>query len=122
MFRNTDGFEELVDIYTADSADDSIGLYLGAGVNLPTSQVEKTTFDAYSWLELLHAIYNRNMIQYCESFSELERKYSNNWPRLAEALVGRMSVERLVDEIDLLFYHCLPRDDTYGRLSKHMLD
>ena len=122
MFRNTDGFKQLIDIYTTDSADNSIGLYLGAGVNLPTSQVKKPTFDTYSWLELLHAIYNRNMIQYCKSFAELKRKYSNNWPRLAEALVGKMSVEKLVDEIDLLFYHCLPRDDTYGRLSKRMLD
>ncbi len=122
MFRNTDGFKQLVDIYTANNADDSIGLYLGAGVNLPTKQVTKPTFDTYSWLELLRAIYNRNMIQYCDSFEKLKLKHSNNWPRLAESLVGRMSIEKLVDEIDLLFYHCLPRDDTYGRLSKRMLE
>ena len=122
MFQNTDGFQQLVDIYTADRADNSIGLYLGAGINLPTKQVTKPTFDTYSWLELLRAIYNRNMSQYNVSFEHLKRKYSNNWPGLAEALVGEMSVEKLVDEIDLLFYHCLPRDDTYGRLSKRVLD
>jgi hypothetical protein len=121
MFRDTDGFQQLVDIYTADSADDSIGLYLGAGINLPTKQVTKPTFDTYSWLELLRAIYNRNMSQYNVSFERLKRKYSNNWPGLAEALVGEMSVEKLVDEIDLLFYHCLSRKDNRSRLSQTLL-
>jgi hypothetical protein len=62
------------------------------------------------------------MIQYHESFEKLKIKYRDDWPGLAEALVGKMGVEKLVDEIDLLFYHCLPRGDRYGRLSKRMLD
>lgn len=122
MFQDTDGFQELVSMYTRDKSADTIGLYLGAGVNLPTEQVTKPYFDTYSWVELLRAIYNRNVIQYYESFEKMKTKYGGNWPRLAEALVGKMSVEKLVDEIDLLFYHCLPRGDTYSRLSKRMLD
>ena len=122
MFRNIDGFKQLVDIYVAADADHPIGLYLGAGINLPTGKAIKPFFDTYSWLELLHAIYNRNISQYDISFERLKRKYSNNWPGLAEALVGEMSVEKLIDEIDLLFYHGLPREDKYGRLSKRMLD
>lgn len=122
MFKTTDEFKQLVDIYTVADADHPIGLYLGAGINLPTEKVIKPFFDTYSWLELLRAIYNRNMFQYNISFERLKRKYSNNWPGLAEALVGEMSVEKLVDEIDLLFYHGLPRKDKYGRLSKRMLD
>jgi len=122
VFKNSDGFKQLVSIYVAENADGPIGLYLGAGVNLPTRQVTKPTFDTYSWLELLRAIYNRNMVQYCDSFEWLKNKYANDWPGLAEALVGQMSVEKLVDEIDLLFYHGLPRKDKYGRLSKRMLD
>ena len=122
MFRNNDGFKQLVEIYTADSTDHPIGLYLGAGINLPTSDVTSPHFDTYSWLGLLRAIYNRNMTQSNISLERLKRKFSNNWPRLAKAVVGGMSVEKLVDEIDLLFYHGLPRKDTYGRLSKRMLD
>lgn len=122
MFQTTDGFKQLVEIYTADSAEHPIGLYLGAGVNLPNKEVVKPFFDTYSWLELLQAIYNRNIPQYNISFERLKTKYVNNWPGLAEALVGQMSVEKLVDEIDLLFYHGLPRQDKYGRLSKRMLN
>ncbi len=122
MFQDTDEFKQLVSIYTGDNTDDSIGLYLGAGVNLPTKQVKKLHFDTYSWEELLRAIYNRNLIQYSDSFEKMKDKYKSDWPGLAEALVGKMGVEKLVDEIDLLFYHCLPRGDKYGRLSKRMLD
>ena len=43
MFRDTEAFKQLVSIYTAANADDPIGLYLGAGVNLPTSQDEKNS-------------------------------------------------------------------------------
>ena len=122
MFQDTDGFKQLVDTYSAASADRSIGLYLGAGVNLPTRDVVKQNFDTYSWLELLRAIYNRHMTQDSISFEMLKNKYLQNWPEMAEALVGGMSVEKLVDEIDLLLYHSLPRKDQYGRLSKRMLD
>ena len=122
MFQDTDEFQELVSIYTRDKSADTIGLYLGAGVNLPTRQVEKPYYDTYSWGDLLRAVYNRNMIQYRESFETLKNRHRDDWPGLAEALVGEMSVEKLVDEIDLLFYHCLPRGDKYGRLSKRMLD
>lgn len=123
MFRDTEAFKQLVSIYTAANADDPIGLYLGAGVNLPTSQDEKKLhFDTYSWDELLRTIYNRNVIQYHESFEKMKTRCKGDWPKLAEALVGKMSVEKLVDEIDLIFYHCLPREDKYGRLSKRMLD
>lgn len=122
MFQDTDGFQELISIYARDKSANSIGLYLGAGVNLPTRQVKEPYYDTYSWGDLLRAVYNRNMIQYRESFEKLKNRYRDDWPGLAEALVGKMSVEKLVDEIDLLFYHCLPRGDKYGRLSKRMLD
>jgi hypothetical protein len=121
MFQNTDEFKQLVSLYAAEDTDDAIGLYLGAGINLPTREVKNPFFDTYSWSELLHAIYNRNMSQYSISFERLKNRYANNWPGLAEALVGEMSVEKLVDEIDLIIYHCLPRKDDDSRLSLRML-
>jgi len=121
MFQDSIGFKQLADIYIS-AKDDSIGLYLGAGVNLPTRGVRKLHFDTFSWMGLLRTIYDRNMVQYRDSFEQLKTKYYDDWPRLAEALARNMSVEKLVDEIDLTFYHCMPREDKYGRLSKRMLD
>jgi len=122
MFQNTDEYNQLVSLYTADKNDDSFGLYLGAGINLPTEQVKKLHFDTYSWEELLRAIYNRNIAQYSDSFEKLKSEHPNDWPGLAEAVVGKMTVEEVVSEIDLIIYHSLPRSDKKGsRLSRKML-
>lgn len=121
MYQDSEEFNQLVQIYTQGEVEEPIGLYLGAGINLPAGD-NKTYFDTYTWEGLLRAIYQRNMIQYSRSFEKLKSRYQKDWPKLAEALIRNMGVEKLVHELDLIFYHCLPREDEDGRLSKRMLD
>jgi len=116
----TDGLKLLKHAYSK-AVPDSFALFLGAGVNKPAGDVP-VTYDTYTWPELLDEIYKENYRQYDKSFDQLCAEYEDNWPRLAEVLVGSMDEEIIVSQLDKIIYRCLPRGDTDSRLSKKMLD
>ena len=104
---------------------DSFGLYLGAGVNLLPPQwkdTHKKRYEMYTWKQLLEALYEKNKERLTESFADLWDRYKDDWPGLASKLVGPLGVEALVDQIDDIIHGHIPRKDSYGRLSKRLLD
>lgn len=121
MFRDTDEFKQLIETYSADAADNSYGFFLGAGVNKPAGDVP-VTYDTYTWPELLEELYKENYRGYDKLFDQMYVEHGDDWPGLAEALVGSLDEEIIVSQLDKIIYRCLPRGDTDSRLSKKMLD
>ena len=120
MPTQTDGLKSLKRAYS-EAAPDSFGLFLGAGVNKPAGDVP-VTFETFTWPELLEEIYKENCRQYDKSFDQMCAEHKDDWPGLAEALVGSMEEESIVDQLDKIIYRYLPRGDKDSRLSKKMLD
>ncbi len=116
----TGGLRRLRDAYQRATAD-SFGLFLGAGVNLPAGEA-RARYQTYTWKGLLEALYNRNQELFAASFEELLASHAQDWVGLAEALVGAMGTEQLVEQIEALLYAGLPRQDKRGRLSVRLLN
>ncbi|NIO69280.1 MAG: hypothetical protein GTN71_09655, partial [Anaerolineae bacterium] len=123
-FWDTAAFLQLQRAYK-HAEPDSFGLYLGAGVNLLPPQwkdTRKKRYEMYTWKQLLEALYEKNKERLTESFADLWDRYEDDWPGLASDLVGPLGVEALVDQIDDIIHGNIPRKDSYGRLSKRLLD
>jgi hypothetical protein len=123
-FWDTAAFLQLKRAYKR-AEPDSFGLYLGAGVNLVPPEWEDThrkRYETYTWKQLLKALYEKNRERLTESFADLWDRYRDDWPGLASELVGPLGVEALVDQIDDIIHDDIPRKDSYGRLSKRLLD
>lgn len=123
-FWDTAAFLQLKRAYKR-AEPDSFGLYLGAGVNLLPPEWEDThkkRYETYTWKQLLKALYEKNRERLTESFADLWDRYRDDWPGLASELVGPLGVEALVDQIDDIIHDDIPRKDSYGRLSKRLLD
>jgi len=123
-FWDTAAFLQLQRAYK-HAEPDSFGLYLGAGVNLLPPQwkdTRKKRYEMYTWKQLLEALYEKNKERLTESFADLWDRYKDDWPGLASELVGPLGVEALVDQIDDTIHGNIPRKDSYGRLSKRLLD
>lgn len=123
-FWNTAAFLQLKRAYKR-AEPDSLGLYLGAGVNLLPPEWEDTHkkyYKTYNWKQLLEALYEKNKERLTDSFADLWDRYRNDWLGLASQLVGPLGVEALVDQIDDIIHGDIPRKDSYGRLSKRLLD
>ncbi|HVO69365.1 MAG TPA: SIR2 family protein [Aggregatilineaceae bacterium] len=115
------GITHLKRVYHQDTPDNSFGLYLGAGVNLPTESIHEPTYRTYGWEGLIKALYEKNMDRLTVSFSELWNKYRRDWPCLSREVCGSLPVERFVDQLDEIIYDAMPRGDKYARLSKKLL-
>ncbi len=87
-----------------DSRPDSFGLFLGAGVNLHPDRNAQTRFAMYGWPALLEEIYLRNAGRYAEPYAALSARYGEDWPGLAEALLGPLDTETWVEQLDAIFY------------------
>jgi hypothetical protein len=129
MYERIPGFSNLETAYHL-AEKNSIGLYLGAGVNLlPTEwwTTRKRRYATYTWEELLRALYEKNREQLTATFEELldqcrDKEGNADWADLASKLVGQLSIPEFVGQIDDIIYGCIPRGDRYGRLSKVLLD
>lgn len=121
MSINTNALAELGHEYSS-AGPNQFGLFLGAGVNLPTDNVP-VEFKVLSWFELLEALYKRNASRYDRSFDELLAAHEDDWPGLAETLIGDLPVEQAIEQLDQIIYdEKLPRSDKRSRLSKIMLE
>jgi len=120
MFHDSEGFIQLQCAYK-EAERNSFGLYLGAGVNLPAGEV-RPRYKTYSWIQLLEALYLENRKRLTISFSALCKKYKNDWPGMAEVLVGSLNARKLVEQIDKIIHNDIPRGDKDGRLSKRFLE
>jgi hypothetical protein len=125
MSGHIQGLDELKRVYQhADP--DSIGLFLGAGVNLFPPEwrgTRKKCYETYSWRQLLEALYEKNKERLGdESFATLWDRCKDDWPGLAEKLVGSLGIGLFVDQMDKIIHNAIPRKDKYARLSKLLLD
>ena len=120
MPTQTDGLNILSRAYIK-GVPDSFALFLGAGVNKPAGDIP-VTYQTYTWPELLEKIYNENFGLYNKSFDQMCAEHEDDWPGLAEALVGTLNPEIVVEQIDEIIYQNIPRGDKDSRLSKKMLD
>jgi hypothetical protein len=130
VFEQSEGYARLREVYQT-AEDNSFGLFLGAGVNLPAGRI-KTHYTAYTWIELLEALYIRNRGCFADSFAALRAQHGNDWPRLAQTLIQEISdvrgldekrtVKHLIEQLDQIIYSDIPRGDTYRRLAKSFLD
>lgn len=99
----------------------SFALFLGAGVNLPAGDVP-IKFKTFSWPQLLEDLYSKNAHLYDRTFAEFTSAYADDWPGLAEALIGDLPSDEVLGQLDQIIYDsALPRDDRRGRLSRDML-
>lgn len=123
MSDDFEGREQLENAYQR-AAPDSFGLYLGAGVNLHPEgkDTPKKHFNTYCWRQLLEALYKKNKERLTDSFADLWDRYKNDWLGLASELVGPLGVETFVEQMDDIIHDDIPRKDSYGRLSKRLLD
>jgi hypothetical protein len=113
--------EQLVDSYL-QADDETMALFLGAGVNLPSGNV-KVQFNTYSWPALVEALFEHYQSRLSHSFDELWPEHKNNWIAYADYLYARIDEDELIDQVDRLFYSTIPRKDkTYRRLSKRFWD
>lgn len=121
--RNTSrGLQALMRAYQNAKPDD-LGLFLGAGVNLPPSGKDTPglRFRAYCWTQLLEELHNKNP-GLRQTFDELRSRHGDDWLGLASELVGDLDVEGFIDQMDAIVYNNrMPRGDRYGRLSKRFL-
>jgi len=122
MSNYPDGRQQLETTYQR-AAPDSLGLFLGAGVNLhPEGKQAPQRFKTYCWPQLLAALYEKNKGRLAEPFADLWDRYQDDWLGLASALVGPLGVEAFVEQMDTIIHDDIPRKDKYGRLSKRLLD
>ena len=129
MYEQIPGFSDFESVYRP-AAKNSLGLYLGAGVNLSPPEwrtTRKRRYAAYTWEELLRALYEKNKGRLTATFWELwnrckDDEGSLDWAELASKLVGHLSIPEFVGQVDEIIYGCIPRKDSYGRLSKVLLD
>ena len=120
MSTERNAFDELSHAYST-AGPNSFGLFLGAGVNLPTGDVP-VKFKTYTWPQLLEELYQKNADRYDQTFEELMTTYGENWPDLAEALIGNLPPEIASEQLDQIVYDKdLPRSDRRARLSEELL-
>jgi hypothetical protein len=107
-----------------EAPNDSFGLFLGAGVNLPAGRAgdPPPSFKTYGWEALLREVFRRCPQRPTHTYEELASLHPDDWPGLAKDLVGAMGADAIVDLLDGIIYECLPRRDTYKRLSKKFLE
>lgn len=121
MFAASPGYTDLVSIYNRETAENTIGLYLGAGINCPTETVEKQTYQTYGWEALLRALHQKNQHRLASTFDQLKAQYPDDWMALATAIRGSLSVDAFVQQLDEILYDDMPRNDRYARLTVKML-
>jgi hypothetical protein len=113
--------QQLIDRYL-QAEDETMAIFLGAGVNLPSGNVRER-FKTYTWPSLLEALFEQNQSRLSNSFEELWAEHKNNWIAYADYLYSHIDEDDLIDQVDQLFYSDIPRGDTlYRRLSKRFLD
>ncbi len=121
--RAVEGLEQFKAVYE-DARPDTVGLYLGAGVNLHPEgkSAPHLRFRAYCWQQLVEELYRRNHERFTESFADLCAKHGYDWQDLASELVGTLDVDAFVEQIDEIIHDGIPRSDSYGRLSVRLLN
>ena len=118
-----EGLQHLINVYR-NAGPDTLGLFLGAGVNLhPDGKMAPNLrFKTYCWQQLLEVLYKRNQDNFNVSFDDLCTRHGNDWQGLASELVGPLGVEEFVEQMDEIIHDDIPRKDSYGRLSKRLLN
>jgi hypothetical protein len=124
-------FDELGGLKSAyqDADPDSFGLYLGAGINLPTEEVQNQPHQTYSWKQLLEALHEKRKTHLGTSFEALWEKHGDDWLGLASELIGKEDDATLAKWLDQIIYEGvspeyekIPRGDEDGRLAKSVFD
>ena len=121
------------------NGDGSFGLYLGAGVNLPSTrrEAQRASVNTYTWIQLLEEMHAR-VSEMCRrqgardqqillpAFDVLREKCSGHlggWPRLASSITRPLRDELACkDLIDEVLYEKFSRADQYARLPKSFLE
>ena len=110
-----------------NAADNTFGLYLGAGVNLypPGWKIRwRERFPTYTWKELLEKLYKANKRRPRIPFHRLVQKHKpdQDWPGLAQDVCKEMQDADITRRLDEIIYSWIPRSDDDKQLSKRFLD
>ncbi|UCG48809.1 MAG: SIR2 family protein [Phycisphaerales bacterium] len=114
-----------------NAADNTFGLYLGAGVNLyppgwnkhyPKSCGEP--FPVYAWKDLLRKLYQANEHRPRIRFDTLAQKHEpdQDWPGLAQDVCKGMQDAEITKSLDQIIYSCMSRESKYKQSRKCFLD